>query len=165
MSGGDVFQLGGEDVQVLGVPCHTRGHVAYLWDGNLFCGDTLFVAGCGRFFEGEAREMDEALNHVFGSLPGTTKVYCGHEYTVGNLLFARSVEPDNQQVQEKLVWAQQQRAKGLSTVPSTLEEEWSYNPFMRVGEPDVQKQVGHDEPVSVMKALRELKNEFRPPAA
>jgi hydroxyacylglutathione hydrolase len=107
--------------------------------------------------------MDEALNHVFGALPGSTKVYCGHEYTVSNLLFAQSVEPDNLQVQEKLIWAQQRRDNGLSTVPSTLEEEWSYNPFMRVRVPGIQKRVGQDEPVPVMKALRELKNDFRPP--
>ena len=158
---GDELLFGSRKFSVLEVPCHTRGHVAFLIDGNLFCGDTLFVAGCGRFFEGEAAEMDEALNGVFGALPPETQVFCGHEYTVGNLLFAQNVEPDNPDVAAKLAWAKETVGAGDSTVPSTLGEERSYNPFMRVRNPEMLARLGVDDSVSAMALLRERKNNFK----
>lgn len=157
----DRVRIGQLEGRVLLVPCHTRGHIAYLFEDALFCGDTLFVAGCGRFFEGEAKEMHHALNVVFGALPDNTRVFCGHEYTVSNLKFALSIEPENKAAQEKLKWAEEQRAKNLSTVPSTLGEERSFNPFMRVSEPTVAAAVGEQDPVAVMAALRERKNNFK----
>lgn len=92
----------------------------------------MFVAGCGKFYEGTADEMYKALLEVLGRLPPDTKVYCGHEYTVNNLKFARHVEPGNAAIQEKLAWAKEKYAIGEPTVPSTLAEEFTYNPFMRV---------------------------------
>jgi len=165
---GDVVEVGGLKATVLSVPCHTRGHIAYRFSepppdlgDALFCGDTLFVAGCGRFFEGDAAEMHHALNSVFADLPDSTRVYCGHEYTVSNLQFAAHVEPDNPAVARKLAWARAQRAAGASTVPSTIGEEKTYNPFMRVAEPALHKAMGTSDPVSTMAALRQTKNQFK----
>jgi len=157
----DSLDFGNYRIDVLEVPCHTRGHIAFLVEGNLFCGDTLFVGGCGRFFEGEAAEMDEALNGVFGALPGDTRVFCGHEYTVSNLKFAQSVEPDNLDLAAKLAWAEETVALDESTVPSTLAEERSYNPFMRVRTPDMLARLQVADSVTAMALLRERKNNFR----
>ena len=158
---GDTLQFGKHTISVLSVPCHTRGHVAYLIGENLFSGDTLFVAGCGRFFEGEASEMDEALNSVFAALPANTRVFCGHEYTVSNLAFAASVEPGNAAITRKLEWAKKQIEEGVSTVPSTLKEEAETNPFMRVRLPEIQKLLDAKNAVEAMAALRERKNNFK----
>jgi hydroxyacylglutathione hydrolase len=158
---GDTLQIGALKGQVIHIPCHTRGHVAYLFGDALFSGDTLFVAGCGRFFEGDAAQMHQALNVAFAKLPGNTRVHCGHEYTVSNLRFAVSVEPNNVAAKQKLSWAQAQREQGLSTIPSTLTEELSYNPFMRVSSPDIQLATSSHEPVEVMNQLRTLKNNFK----
>lgn len=171
ISGCDVRLADGETVgvgrlqgRVLFVPCHTRGHVAYFFgtdSGNaLFCGDTLFVGGCGRFFEGTAQQMHRALNEVFAALPTDTAVYCGHEYTVSNFQFALSVDPDNQALKDKMRWAKAQRRHDRPTVPSTLGEERTYNPFMRVDQPALQQAVGATDPVEVMARLRERKNRF-----
>ena len=154
----DAVEMGALSGRVLSVPCHTSGHVAYLFEDALFCGDTLFVGGCGRFFEGDAEQMHHALNHVFAALPPSTRVFCGHEYTVANLEFAVGVEPANAAARTKLDWARAQQAKGRSTVPSTLKEELEHNPFMRVTAATIQAVVGASDPVSVMAALRARKN-------
>lgn len=167
VAGGERVEIGGLIAEVLVVPCHTRGHVAYLFrdaeDGDaLFCGDTLFIAGCGRFFEGDAAQMDHALNTVLGGLADDTRVYCGHEYTVGNLTFAAHVEPDNDAIAAKLAWARAERAAGRPTVPGPLGAEKQHNPFMRVREPAVQRAMGTEgDPIATMKALREAKNRFK----
>lgn len=161
VAGGDSFAIGDIDVSVLFVPCHTRGHIAFLADDALFCGDTLFVAGCGRFFEGDAEQMNQALNGVFAALPDSTRVFCGHEYTVSNLNFASTIEPDNAAVASKAEWAKAEIAAGRSTVPSTIGEERTYNPFMRVHLEAVQRALDAADPVSAMAALREKKNTFR----
>lgn len=158
---GDVIRVGGIDVRVLFVPCHTRGHVAYLAGDALFCGDTLFVAGCGRFFEGDAAQMHRALGSVLGALPPETRVFCGHEYTVTNLRFALTVEPENGAARAKLAWAEARRREGAPTVPSTIGEERTYNPFMRVDSPAIRARLGTADDVSTMAALRRLKDEFR----
>ena len=158
---GDTLQIGALTGRVIHIPCHTRGHVAYVFEDALFSGDTLFVAGCGRFFEGDAAQMHQALNVEFAKLPGHTRVFCGHEYTASNLRFAVSVEPNNTAAKHKLTWAQAQREQGLSTIPSTLDEERSYNPFMRVTAPDIQQATGSHDPVEVMNQLRTLKNNFK----
>jgi hydroxyacylglutathione hydrolase len=160
----DTLCVGTSVVRVLYVPCHTRGHVAYFCDGDLFCGDTLFVAGCGRFFEGTAADMDRALNEVLGGLAPETRIYCGHEYTLDNLAFAQTVEPENKALQEKLAWARDRRAKQLPTVPSTLGEERTYNPFLRVREETVAAAMQERAPEKVMAKLREAKNRFKAPA-
>ncbi|PXF48781.1 Hydroxyacylglutathione hydrolase, mitochondrial [Gracilariopsis chorda] len=154
-------------VSTLRTPCHTMGHLCFVTDTTrkaVFTGDTLFVAGCGKFFEGAASDMQQSLNSTLASLEDDTFVFCGHEYTVTNLLFAASVEPNNQFVQEKLKWAKKQVSNGVPTVPSTIGDEKQFNPFMRTAVRELGEEVGvsDDNPVEVMKALRERKNAFRP---
>merc|ERR1712087_82962 len=148
-------------------PCHTSGHICYFVTGPsgeepaVFTGDTLFIGGCGKFFEGTGKEMHAALIEKLSSLPTETKVYCGHEYTVNNLKFAEHVEPDSEAVKSKMAWAKTQRSKEQPTVPSTIAEEMQYNPFMRVRESAVQSHAGMKDPVEVMGFLRKEKDNFR----
>ncbi|OWF49053.1 Hydroxyacylglutathione hydrolase, mitochondrial [Mizuhopecten yessoensis] len=134
----DEFKVGKLNVRCLFTPCHTTGHICYFVTGDkgedpaVFTGDTLFVAGCGRFFEGTPDQMKKALIDTLANLPAQTKVYCGHEYSIQNLKFALHVEPTNQDTLKKMAWAQAQRNKDQPTIPSTIEEEMKYNPFMRV---------------------------------
>jgi len=129
--------------------------------GVVFTGDTLFIAGCGRFFEGSATDMYRALVEVLGTLPPSTRVYCGHEYTVKNLKFAATVEPNNNAVAEKLAWAKAQTGKGQPTVPSTIAEEFTFNPFMRVRESSVQAHAGKaGDAIATMAAIRSMKDVF-----
>ncbi|KAM0023673.1 putative hydroxyacylglutathione hydrolase [Helianthus debilis subsp. tardiflorus] len=157
------------DINILSLhtPCHTKGHISYYLTGKeeddpaVFTGDTLFVAGCGKFFEGTAEQMHESLCVTLASLPKQTKVYCGHEYTVKNLQFAQTVEPENAKISQKLSWAQQQRQSGLPTIPSTIGEELEFNPFMRADLPEVQEKVGCKSPVEALRKIRELKDNWR----
>lgn len=162
----------GEDVtvgelrgQVLFIPGHTTGHIAYLFGNNLFCGDTLFTAGCGRLFEGTPEQMHASLKKLM-ALPDDTKVYCGHEYTESNLRFAMTLEPKNHKLVSRFERVQGLRARGVSTVPSTLEEEKQTNPFLRweskeiqaslkAGSPDLRL-----DPVSVFARVRKLKDAY-----
>jgi len=167
---GDHLQIGSLQVKVYFTPCHTSGHVLYeVWDTNspkdphaLFTGDTLFVSGCGRFFEGTAQQMCHALLEVVAKFPHETQVFCGHEYTVKNLEFASTIETKNKAVKEKLEWAKKQRAQNLSTIPSTVGEELTYNPFMRVREMTVGESLGllGASPIEVMAELRKRKDKF-----
>jgi hydroxyacylglutathione hydrolase len=136
LSGGETIDVLGQDVDVLPVGGHTRGHLAYFVPGALFCGDTLFGAGCGRLFEGTPAQMHASLARL-AALPDDTLVYCAHEYTEANLRFALAVEPDNAMLRERAKRVAALRAKGLSTVPSTLREEKATNPFLRCSEPAV----------------------------
>uniref|UniRef100_A0A8C9UAX0 Hydroxyacylglutathione hydrolase like n=1 Tax=Serinus canaria TaxID=9135 RepID=A0A8C9UAX0_SERCA len=126
-------------------------------------GDTLFVGGCGQFFEGTAEQMHTNLTQTLGALPKDTKVFCGHECTVRNLKFALKVEPENEAVKEKLAWAKQRDDEDLPTVPSTLQEEFLYNPFLRVTEEAVQRFTGRTDPVEVLRALRSHRDNFKKP--
>jgi hydroxyacylglutathione hydrolase len=140
---GDTLEVGRETARVLHIPAHTSGDVAYVFDEPraLFCGDTLFAAGCGRLFEGTAEMMYEALCRKLYALPDDTRVYCGHEYTESNLQFAIHVDPDNRAIRERLEQVQAIRAKAAAnwhdatpeemTIPSTIGEEKRTNPFMR----------------------------------
>lgn len=164
------FKVGTLDIKCYHTPCHTRGHVCYYVTKDkssdppaVFTGDTLFVAGCGKFFEGTAEEMYRALIDILGSLPPETRVYCGHEYTVNNLKFARHVEPDNEVIQKKLAWAKEKCENGEPTIPSTLADEFTFNPFMRVKEKTVQDHVKQTSPVETMRSLRKEKDTFRVP--
>mmetsp|Transcript_6257 Transcript_6257/g.15203 ORF Transcript_6257/g.15203 Transcript_6257/m.15203 type:complete len:332 (-) Transcript_6257:2124-3119(-) len=164
-------------VEALPAACHTRGHVMYLLEtstegsekspGALFSGDAIFVGGCGRFFEGNATDMARIVENTTKRVPAATRMFCGHEYTVGNLRFAAAVEPGNLRVQEKLAWAEEQVAGGRFTVPGVFGEEFEYNPFFRCGEPGLAKMAGQaagDGPVDavkVMAELRRMKNDFR----
>ena len=130
------FQVGTLNIKALHTPCHTTESISYLVDGAgsgpdvVFTGDTLFTAGCGRFFEGTAAQMSRNMG-IFAGLKPDTLVYPGHEYTVSNLQFAHSMELDNSAVTNKLAWSQAKRAGGHPTIPSSIAEEKSFNPFMR----------------------------------
>ncbi|MEP0357095.1 MAG: hydroxyacylglutathione hydrolase [Paraglaciecola sp.] len=118
------------NLSVMEVPGHTLDHITYYGEGSLFCGDTLFSAGCGRLFEGTPLQMFQSLAK-FTALPRETKVFCTHEYTLANIKFAKAVEPDNQALVEYENWAVQQRINNLPTLPSTIEKEQNINPFLR----------------------------------
>jgi hydroxyacylglutathione hydrolase len=120
----------GLEFDVMAVPGHTLGHIAYVGHGALFCGDTLFSAGCGRLFEGTPAQMQGSLDRI-AALPDATSVYCAHEYTLSNLRFAAAVEPDNSDVLEALATTRERRERDEVTLPSTLERERRINPFLR----------------------------------
>jgi len=120
----------GLDIRVLDVSGHTRGHIAYLIDDALFCGDTLFGAGCGRLFEGTPAQMWHSLQKI-AQLDGNSRVYCAHEYTLANLDFAILVDPENSKLNERLLQDRKKRQQGLPTIPSTIEVEKATNPFLR----------------------------------
>ena len=155
----------GIEFGVMEIPAHTRSHIAFHGAGMVFSGDTLFAVGCGRLFEGTPAQMHDALTRLM-QLPDDTRVYCGHEYTVSNIRFARAVEPDNAALRELEGKAKQLREKDLPTVPSTIAQEKATNPFVRVREAAViaaasryaGKALG--DPVSVLGAIREWKNSF-----
>ncbi len=165
VSDGETFVWGGERCTVREVPGHTLGHIAYLFQsGAAFVGDTLFVGGCGRLFEGTARQLDAALNEVLAGLDPATRLYCAHEYTQANLRFARHVDPNNAALIAYAEEVDGKRAAGLPTVPSNLADELEINPFLRCDTPAVRSAVGagSDEPRhSVLGALRALKDGFR----
>jgi len=150
---------------VLDIPGHTRAHVAYYGLESLFCGDTLFACGCGRVFEGTAQQMLDSLTKL-AALPDATRVYCGHEYTLANIKFARAVDPGNSVLAAREEKVAKLRAAGLPSLPSTLGEERATNPFLRCAEPVViesaNKYLGSriGDPVSVFAAIREWKNRF-----
>ncbi|KAL5409580.1 hypothetical protein PMIN04_010995 [Paraphaeosphaeria minitans] len=153
----------GESIKVtaLHTPCHTQDSICfYFEDGTdraVFTGDTLFIGGCGRFFEGNATEMHKALNEVLAALPDDTKVYPGHEYTKGNVRFAKKVL-DNEAIRKLDEYSQ---ANKETQGKFTIGDEKQHNVFMRVNDPDIQKLVGKDEPVEVMKALRAMKDRIQ----
>jgi hydroxyacylglutathione hydrolase len=138
--------VGRQRARILFIPAHTRGHIAYVFDDAdaVFCGDTLFAAGCGRLFEGTPEMMFSALQKKLGALPDATRVFCGHEYTQSNLEFAAHVDPDNRAVREKLERVRAIREKAAPdwhdatpaemTVPSSIGEERETNPFMRAAD-------------------------------
>jgi len=167
---GDVLSFGSLSVQCVHTPSHTNGHMSYLVrDGRstdapaaVFTGDALFVGGCGRFFEGGPEQMLAGAKKL-SSLPASTLLFCGHEYTVKNLQFALAVEPENVDAQRKIMWAQEQRAGGRPSVPSTIGEELTFNPFLRCAHPTVQAYVGCREDgseVDVMRKLRSAKDKL-----
>lgn len=140
---GDTVSVGREQAHILFIPAHTRGHIAYVFDDAqaVFCGDTLFAAGCGRLFEGTPEMMYTALCEKLAVLPDATRVYCGHEYTASNLRFAAHVEPDNTAVKKAVERVARIRANAAAdwheatpsemTIPSTIADERATNPFMR----------------------------------
>jgi len=155
-------------LRVLDVPGHTAGHIAFHAPDldALFSGDTLFGCGCGRLFEGTPAQMLDSLRRL-AALPGTTRVYCAHEYTLANLRFALEVEPDNRALQERRRACQALRERGQPTVPSTIDEERATNPFLRTAEPAVraaaerrQAGAGGSE-LATFTALRAWKDGFR----
>ena len=134
---GDRVQLSGlGEFAVLGVPGHTEDHIAYLGEGRLFCGDTLFAGGCGRVFSGTHDQLSDALRRL-AALPAETRVHCAHEYTLANLGFAAWVEPDSPALRARLARDTAARERGEPTVPSRLDDELATNPFLRTAVPAV----------------------------
>lgn len=161
---GEAFRLGATEVRALHIPGHTLGAVAYVADGVAFTGDTLFHGGCGRLFEGTPEMMHRSLNGVLAGLDPGTRVYCGHEYTVANLLFARTVEPGNGRIEARLEAARAARARGEPTVGARLREELETNPFLRCASPEIRARLGlppSAPDVEVLAALRKAKDAFR----
>jgi hydroxyacylglutathione hydrolase len=165
---GDGVQIGRLRGRVIYIPAHTSGHVAYHFPDEraVFTGDTLFAAGCGRLFEGDASQMMSSLGKL-ASLPADTRVYCGHEYTEKNLRFAASLEPGNAAVADKLRTVEGLRRQGKPTVPSTIAEERATNPFLRTDSPElaasVRKRVPElppNDPTALFAAVRALKDRF-----
>lgn len=156
----------GLEFKVMAVPGHTLGHIAYAGHGALFCGDTLFSAGCGRLFEGTPAQMLDSLDRL-AALPDPTRVFCAHEYTLSNLRFAAAVEPDNSHVRDTLAEVQERRERDEITLPSTLGRERLINPFLRSREPAVriaaERHAGRPLPqaVDVFAAVRRWKDGFR----
>ena len=151
---------------VLAVPGHVREHVAFYGDGRLFCGDTLFLAGCGRVFTGTPEQLFQSLQRLT-ALPAETLVYCTHEYTQSNLRFARTVEPEHVGLHEREQRVLALRSQGHATVPGVLAEELRTNPFLRCHEPALQQAVTRETGVpyeaalACFVALREWKNRFK----
>ncbi len=164
---GDVVELGelGLRFDVLDVPGHTAGHIAYHGHGSLFCGDTLFSGGCGRLFEGTPSQMTTSLDRL-SALPPETRVYCTHEYTLSNLRFARMVEPGNDALSAYCQRAKHHRAQGQPTLPSTLALEAEINPFLRCDTETVRESAERyrgsslKDRVDVFAAVRAWKDEF-----
>ena len=164
---GDAIEVPGIGllVRVFDIPGHTLGHIAYYGDGVLFCGDTLFSCGCGRLFEGTAAQMHSSLSKL-AALPGNTLVYCGHEYTLSNLRFARAVDPDNPAIERREATARAALADGRPSLPSTIESELAANPFLRSGDPEVATSASRfagramTNPVEVFATLRKWKDGF-----
>ena len=161
ISDGSVFDIAGLSFRCLFVPGHTLGAIAYVVDDAVFTGDTMFVAGCGRLFEGTPDMMAVSLCDQIGKLPGNTRVYCGHEYTVSNLRFAAAAEPENEDVQRKLDVAQEKRSRNEPTVPSTMTEELATNPFLRVDQATLMARYPGETRGEVLGKVRAAKDVFR----
>lgn len=154
------------ELEVVEIPGHTRSHIAFHGAGMLFCGDTLFAVGCGRLFEGTPQQMHDSLSKLM-RLDANTRVYCGHEYTASNIRFARAAEPGNRSLLELEGRVRALRDRDLPTLPSTIDQEKATNPFVRCSEPEVVEAASRyagrplKDPVSVLGAIREWKNNFR----
>ncbi|CAG8538522.1 423_t:CDS:10 [Acaulospora morrowiae] len=160
------FTVGTLRVRALHTPSHTKGSVCYYVrninarneevERAVFTGDTLMTGGCGKFIEGESKDMYNVLYNILGQLPKDTKIYCGHESTLKNLRFANAIDPNNSRISEKLEWAQTVN----STVPTTIGEELEYNPYLRLSEPSIQNLTGNSNPYEAMHILRVLNDNF-----
>ena len=155
------WEFDGRKVKVLEVPAHTRGAITFVIDDNAFTGDTLFLMGCGRLFEGDPEMMWTSLSKLM-TLPDDTKIYCGHEYTESNGRFALTLEPGNGALQARMAEVRAARAKGQPTVPATLGEEKQTNPFLRPDNPEICKSLGMESAgtVAAFGEIRERKNKF-----
>lgn len=162
---GDEVFCGELTLKVAEIPGHTLDHIAFYNNEIIFCGDTLFSAGCGRVFEGTYEQMYQSLMKLL-RMPESAKIYCGHEYTLQNLSFAKEVEPDNVFIQNKIENVRQLLADEQPTLPSLLREEKNINPFLRCQENTViqavqkKTQTSLTKPEEIFKGLREWKNHF-----
>ena len=165
----DAIEVLGLKFDVLLVPGHTLGHIAYYHHDAtkplLFCGDTLFAAGCGRLFEGTPEQMHHSLSRM-AALPPQTAVFCAHEYTLSNLRFAQAVEPNNMDITARALEVQQWRDQGRISLPSSIALELRTNPFLRVNETSVKEKAdewnkrNNNSPSAVFASLRSWKDKF-----
>ena len=172
VSEGDQVPVLGQRFRVLDVPGHTLDHIAFCCDEQnlLFCGDTLFSAGCGRLFEGTPEQMQQSLNK-FKQLPDSTKVFSAHEYTASNLVFAAAVEPENTEISRYNDIVVERRAQNKPTLPSTIGLEKQVNPFLRTTENRIKRAArqwhrnnigGHDlQDTDVLGVIRKWKDNFQ----
>lgn len=165
MAGSLLSAPGGITCHVYETPGHTANHLSYHGDQHVFCGDTLFSAGCGRIFDSTASQLYTTLQRL-AALPDDTLFYPAHEYTLGNLQFALAVEPGNHAITAKIRDAQSQRAADLPTLPCQLGEERQYNPFLRTHLPEIRQNILAYAPetkpsdTDIFSALRQWKNHF-----
>jgi hydroxyacylglutathione hydrolase len=155
------WEFDGRKVAVLEVPAHTRGAITFVIDGNAFTGDTLFLMGCGRLFEGDPQMMWTSLSKLM-TLPDATRIYCGHEYTQSNGRFALTLEPGNQALKARMDEVKAARAKGAPTVPASLGLEKQTNPFLRPDSPEIRKSLGMEnaDTVAAFGEIRGRKDKF-----
>ncbi|CFQ39969.1 MULTISPECIES: hydroxyacylglutathione hydrolase [Yersinia] len=163
VNGGDDLTIGEQNYHVIAVPGHTLGHIAYYSKPYLFCGDTLFSAGCGRLFEGTPEQMYTSIQQL-AQLPDETLICSAHEYTLANLKFARSLLPSDQDIATYQQQIMQLRAKNLPSLPVKLQFERKINVFLRCNDVDLQREIGVISPpdtlVSVFSELRARKDRF-----
>jgi hydroxyacylglutathione hydrolase len=169
LNDGDSVEVLGHSFKIKSIPGHTLDHISYLYDDpsspQIFCGDTLFLAGCGRVFEGTMEQMLSAMQYI-KTLDKKTKVYCTHEYSLSNLAFAQTVEPDNIDIKDKIVQCQKLREQNLPTLPNTIENELLINPFLRCDVLSVKQQASVyatlplDSELEVFSTIRQWKNVF-----
>lgn len=163
ISDGEPFRLGRSELIAMFVPGHTTGHTAYYSPAAeaVFCGDTLFTLGCGFLFEGTPRQMWSSLDKL-RHLPGATRVFCGHEYTLESAEFALHFDGENEALKEYVRRARALAAAGQPTVPATMAEERAANPFLRADDPAVKRKLGleNSEDWRAFGEIRRLKNEF-----
>jgi hydroxyacylglutathione hydrolase len=158
---GQDWALGPHKARILEIPAHTKAHIAFVFDGAAFTGDTLFAMGCGRLFEGTPAMMWQSLSKLM-RLPDDTKVYCGHEYTLSNGRFALTLEPGNADLQARMKEVVALRDKGAPTIPSTIGLEKRTNPFLRPDSAEIRNSLGMEEAdtVSVFGEIRRRKDNF-----
>lgn len=162
-----VFDILGEPCRVMSLPGHTREHLAFLIADSLFCGDTLFGAGCGRILDGgNGKDLFISLMRI-AALPDHTRLFPAHEYTLSNLQFAAMVEPSNLAIQNRLIRDKMRRDAGQPTLPTSVGEEKKTNPFLRCTAPQIQARVAQYDPsatdtLSTFLALRHWKDHFTP---
>jgi hydroxyacylglutathione hydrolase len=155
------WEFDGRKVQVLEVPAHTKGAITFVIDGHAFTGDTLFVMGCGRLFEGDPQMMWTSLRKLM-TLPDDTKIWCGHEYTESNCRFALTLEPESVPLRMFTQVIRKARAAGTPTMPSTMKLEKLVNPFLRPDSPVIRKALGLEtaDDVKVFAEIRRRKDSF-----
>lgn len=157
------FALGSHRIRVREIPAHTRAHIAFVFEADhaAFTGDTLFAMGCGRLFEGTPAMMWRSLSKL-ATLADSTRIYCGHEYTLNNGRFALTLEPGNEDLRHRMVDVEKQRAEGRPTVPSTIDLERRTNPFLRPHSPEIRRTLNmlHADDVEVFAEMRARKDRF-----
>jgi hydroxyacylglutathione hydrolase len=163
LNNNEKWMFGNLSVKILHIPGHTSGHICFFFEKEklAFTGDTLFSLGCGRIFEGDHKQMLESLNKI-KSLPKSTKIYCGHEYTYKNSEFCIKYDPNNINLKKKIEIIKKLRSDNLPTIPSTLEDELNSNIFLRCDQNDLKTKINmkNQDVFEVFKRLRELKDTF-----